>query len=259
MCNPRRVTITATRELDEAWQAQVTRTAQLSAEVVGEARVRQSLAATLGAPALAALERTLAEGDPEWQETEDGDYRHEVEGGYVVYDPDQRQLEIVATREDTVEASGSATELLEGRLRATLSVEGEGRYYDDEWNGHTRERAEKEAQRRAEAGVADAGRRQVEEAQRQAEDERASGVEAQAEDAAREQLDQAAEERRRELAAQARERLEDVGLRCRQAFHRLLGRAYRDALLAYARRQGAAIVTDADEDGVIELELQWSR
>ncbi len=259
MCNPRRVTITATRELDEAWQREVTRTAELSAAVVGEARVVQSLAATLGAPALAALERTLAEGDPEWQETEDGGYRHQVEGGYVVYDPDERQLEIVATREDTVEASGTATELLEGRLRATLAVEGEGRYYDDEWGGHTRERAAKEAERRAEAGVAEAGQRQVEDARRQAEEDRAADVEARAEDAAREELQRAAEERRRELAVQARERLEDVGLRCRQAFHRLLGRAYRDALLAYARRQGAEIVTDADEDGVIELELQWSR
>jgi hypothetical protein len=259
MCNPRRVTITATRELDEAWQREVTRTSQLSAQVVGEARVRQSLAATLGAPALTALERTLAEGDPEWQQTEDGGYRHEVEGGYVVYDPNERQLEIVATREDTVEASGAATELLEGRLQATVAVEGEGRYYDDEWGGHTQERAKQEAERRAAAGVDEAGRRQVEEAQRQAEDAHAEGVEAQAEDAAREELERTAEERRRELAVQATERLEDVGLRCRQAFHRLLGRAYRDALLAYARRQGASIVTDADEDGVIELELQWSR
>lgn len=259
MCNPRRVTITATRDLDEAWQQEVTRTLRLSAQVVGEARVHRSLASTLGRPALAALERTLAEGDPEWRETGDGGYRHDVEGGYVLYDPGDRVLEIVATRDDTVEVSGTATELLEGRVRATLSAAGEGRYYDDEWGGHTRERAEQQAGRRAETSLDDAGRRRVEEARRQAEAERAAEIEERAETAAREELETSAEERRRELAAQAAERLEEVGLRCRQAFHRLVGRAYREALLAYARRQGAEIVTDADDGGVIELELNWSR
>ena len=123
MCNPRRVTITATRELDEEWQREVTRTTQLSAEVVGEARVNQALAGSLGPAALGALERTLAEGDDEWREAEDGTYRHDVEGGYVVYDPGSQELTIVATREDTVEAAGTATELLEGHLQTTVEAQ----------------------------------------------------------------------------------------------------------------------------------------
>ena len=41
MCNPRRVTITATRELAEAWRQEVSRTVELTGRVAGEARVHQ--------------------------------------------------------------------------------------------------------------------------------------------------------------------------------------------------------------------------
>ncbi len=258
MCNPRRVTITATDELDEAWQREVTRTAQLSAQVVGEARVRQPLASTLSRQALAALELALAEDDG-WRELDDGGFRHDVEGGYVVYHADGRELEIVAVREDQIEASGAVTETLEGTLRATVEARGEGRYYDDQWGGHTRTHAEQQAQEDAQARLADARRSAVEEAEQHAEEAASDGVQARAEAAAEAELERTAETTRAELEAQARERLDAVGLRCRQAFHRVLARGYRDALLAYARSQGARITTNRDDDGVLDIELQWSR
>ena len=37
MCNPRRVKVTATREIQECWQREVERRVELSEEVVGEA------------------------------------------------------------------------------------------------------------------------------------------------------------------------------------------------------------------------------
>jgi hypothetical protein len=58
------------------------------------------------------------------------------------------------------------------------------------------------------------------------------------------------------LEARAAERLEAVGLRCRQAFHQVLARAYRDAILAYARRQGAEVVHDREDDGTLEIEFR---
>jgi hypothetical protein len=89
MCNPRRVSITATRELAEAWRREVSRTVQLRGRVVGEARVRQALGPTLGVPARRALDAALAGGVEGWREVEGG-YRHDVEGGYVVYRPDEQ-------------------------------------------------------------------------------------------------------------------------------------------------------------------------
>src|SRR5262249_57039713 len=56
MCNPRRVRITATRELAEAWQREVTRSVQLRGRVVGEARARQALGDALSTPVRVAFE-----------------------------------------------------------------------------------------------------------------------------------------------------------------------------------------------------------
>ncbi|MCP4656972.1 MAG: molecular chaperone DnaJ [bacterium] len=258
MCNPRRVTITATRELDEAWQREVTRTARLSAEVVGEARVRQPLGSTLSRQALAALEMALAE-DEAWHELDDGTFRHAVEGGYVVYHPDAQELEIVAVRAGRVEASGEATEVLEGRLQATVEVEGEGRYYDDGWGGRDETHARRDAEQQARVRLDGAGRDAVEEAAEQAEAGASDEVRARADEAAQAELERSAEAARAELEDEARGRLEAVGLRCRQAFHQVLARGYRDVLFAYARRQGAEIVTNHEDAGAVEIELQWSR
>ncbi len=258
MCNPRRITATATRELQEAWQREVTRTARVSAQVVGEARVRQPLGDSISREALAALELALAEDDA-WEELEDGGFRHRVEGGFVVYHPNEQELEIVAVREDRVEETGSATEDVDILLDRTLEAEGTGRYYDDRYGGHTPERAEEAANQQAEAELDRQQQRAVEEAGLEAEDAASGAVQARADEAARANLERTAAETRAQLEAQAREHLENVGLRCRQAFHRVLARGYRDALLAYARSQGAEVVTHRDDDGTLDLELRWSQ
>src|SRR5438105_3473827 len=115
MCNPRRVTTTLTRDLAEAWQREVSRTVELRTRVTGEARIRQPLETSIGAPALRALQLALAAGDSGWRPVDEG-YRFDVEGGYVVYLIDQRALEIVAVLEDEVEAQGKASEVLSGQV-----------------------------------------------------------------------------------------------------------------------------------------------
>jgi hypothetical protein len=258
MCNPRRVRITASRDLATAWEREVARTVRLTADVVGEARVVQRLGDSVGAPALAALERALAAGDPDWQPVEGG-YRHDVEGGYVVYRPEEQSLEIVAVRCDQVAAAGEASETVRGEVRETITTEAEGRYYDDGYGGFTEERAQQTASRTAQAQLDREARERVEEAQRQAEAGAEGEIAAQAAARAQEALAETARRRQEALATQAREHLETVGLRSRQAFHSLLGRSYREAILAYARRHGAQIVTDRQAGGIIEIELQLDR
>jgi hypothetical protein len=256
MCNPRRVTIQATRELDEAWQREVTRGARLSAQVAGEARLRQPLGDSISSQALAALETALAE-DGAWQRQDDGSFRHEVEGGYVVYHPEERDLEIVAIRTTEVEASAETTELLAGRVTRQLEAQGLGDYYDDEWGGNTRQRAEDKAQRQVRARLDDASQEALRQAAESAENAAAAAVQERADAAARAELEATAAVAQARLAEEARGRLQTVGLRCRQVFHQVLARAYRDALLAYARRQGAEITTNEDNAGILEIELRW--
>lgn len=258
MCNPRRVKVSATRELSESWNREVARTVELDQRVVGEAVVRQAIGASLAEPVLAALDDALRAGDPEWQPV-DGGFRHDVDGGYVVYSPEERALEIVARRESQVRASGDATLTLTGELHETLTAEGEGRYYDDGYGGRTEEHARREAQGDAERRIESEKRQRLDQAQRDAEAASASAVEAEAERNARQRLAREAQARRAELVAQATQQLESVGALCRQAFHRLLARGYRDAILAYARRTGAEGVQCSETDGVLQIEFHVRR
>ncbi|MGK7877961.1 MAG: molecular chaperone DnaJ [Xenococcaceae cyanobacterium] len=254
MCNPRRIRVTATRQLDRAWQREVSRTVQLHEQVIGEARVRQPLDSTLGVPALRALESALAADESGWTEVEEG-YRYEVEGGYVTYLIDDQVLEIVAVLEDEVHSSGKETRQLEGVVRTEISAEGEGKYYDDGWGGRTREVAEKEAQTAAQRELDEVAGSQIEQATREAEAQASEEIESAARAQAEDQLQQIAAERRAVLSEQARQHLDTVGLRCRQAFHRVLAQAYRDAILAYARRNGAENIQCSEEENIVEIEF----
>ena len=254
MCNPRRVTVTATRDIAEAWQREVSRTVQLTEQVTGEARLRQALSSRLGSPALRALEARLAAGTPGWEEAPEG-YRCNVEGGYVLYQLDEQALEIVATVADVVTAQGTARTVLEGEVRDTLSASAEGHYYEDGYaeqnEARARREAEQEIQKTLEAGV----RERLDRAQQQAEAAEAVRLQVEAQTAARQELANVTAERQTLLARQAEAHLETVGLRCRQAFNQLLALAYRDAILAYARRHGAEGISCRDEEGVLEIEF----
>lgn len=255
MCNPRRVEVTATRQIAEAWEREAVRAVELAGTVTGEARVRQALDASVGRPALFAMEAALEAGVPGW--VRDGEtWRHDVEGGRVVYHVDRRELEIVAVLTEELRAVGEARVTLSGVATGEVAAAGEGRYYDDEWGGHTRARAEGEAQNLAQAALDAEVRAAVEAAACAAEDAEAARLEAAAQAAARQSLDAEAEARRAVLARQAARTLAAVGVRGRAAFHALLALAYRDALVALARRRGASDIELTDDDGVLEITFE---
>lgn len=176
MCNPRRIRVTATRQLNQAWEREVSRTVELQQQVIGEARVRQPLDATLGTPALRALESALVADDSDWREVEEG-YRYDVEGGYVIYLVDEQALEIVAALPDEVQTSAQASRRLEGTVNTEISAEGEGRYYDDGWGGRTKKVAEREAQIAAQQQLDNMSRAQIERAENEAEARAARDIE----------------------------------------------------------------------------------
>lgn len=258
MCNPRRIKVSATREIYEAWQREITRTVELTQQVAGEARIRQPLGDTLGRPVLRTLETVLADPESGWVEVDEG-YRYEVEGGYVVYLTDEQALEMVAVLSDRIQATGEGTQQLRGVVQDELAAEGEGRYYDDGWGGRTREVGEREARAAAEQLLDETTQARILQAQEAAEAEAAQGVEAAARAQAEVQLQQRAAERRAALADEARQHLETVGLRGRQVFNRALGQAYRDAILAYARVNGADNIQCQQEGNVIEIEFNLQR
>jgi len=257
MCNPRRVTVSTCRQVREAWEREVERAAEVVDTVTAEARVVQPLDASISGPALMALNAALARGVPGWTETEDGAFRHDVPGGHVVYDPDGRTLEIVATLSETLRSRGRVRERLSGVLEDEIRAEGEAGYYDDGYGGRTHERAETEARATAERAVDRAVRESVDRDAAAAERERDAALRARAEAEARERWTADAAARREELTRQAAAELRSVGAMTRQAFHRLIALGYRDTLVALARRRGVADgdIHRRETDDVLEIEF----
>jgi hypothetical protein len=212
MCNPRRVEITATRDIAELWQREIRRVVELSGEVTGEARVQQRYEASLGRPVLLLLERALRAGLAGWNA--DGEcFRHEIEGGYVRYCPEHATLEIVAQASVVVSAQGEASETLEGRVEGSISASGTGNYYDDGYGGRTEEVARHEAEQRAHEHLDAAARERVAADADAAEATHDAAVSAQAQARAQAQFERQRDERRRELEARAADRLGLVGVR----------------------------------------------
>ncbi len=254
MCNPRRVEVTATRQVAEAWHHEVKRAATRSGLVTGEARICQPLDVSIGAPAIAAMERALEAGIPGWRLEGDA-YRHDVEGGYVLYSLSDRTLTIVATASDEVTVRGEVTERLEGRLEAELAARGQGVYYDDGYGGRTEDKARGEAARAAEAHIETQLRTRIEEERKAAEDAAAQGLEAGAKARAEAIFADRAAERRAALERAAAERMAAVGVQARLSFHRLLAIGYRDALLALARSRGAQSIACDESGDTLDIEF----
>jgi hypothetical protein len=248
------VEVTATRQVAAAWEHEVRRAVSRSGTVTGEARIQQPLDASVGAPALASLERALERGAPGWTRVDEG-YRRDVEGGYALYSPDDRTLQIVATASDVVHGQGEALARLAGSIQEDFTARGQGRYYDDGYRGRTVEVAREEARRAAEAGVDEQVRARVEGDKQAAEAAAAGAVEADAGRQAQVDWEARAADRRGRLEQEAAAHLAAVGVQARRAFHELLAVAYRDALLALARSRGAQGLQCTDRGDVIEIDF----
>jgi hypothetical protein len=129
------------RRLAEFWQREIRR--HVGAR--GEARLREPLDRSLSAPILDALTVVFAR-TPGWVGADEG-FRHEVDGGHLLYRTATRELEIVAV----------------AGAEAVAEAEGVGQYYDDGWAGMTEHDARREAARLAAAEALEAARRAAEE------------------------------------------------------------------------------------------------
>jgi hypothetical protein len=256
MCNPRRVHVTASQALAEAWEHEVRRVITRSGEVTAEARTREALDASIGAPTLVLLERVLDAADG-WQR--DGEtYTHPLDGGAIIYHADTRELEIVAFASEMVSVEGSSSELVRGDLTDTIEAEGTGVYYDDNYRGITEDDARAAAARDAQHRLS--ARRDEVLGQARAEAEGAVGatVEAAAGARADEEFVRRSAARAAQLRVAAADRVTSVGIQGRNLFHRALADAYRDAILAYARSRGAEGLTCTQQEGVVEIQFEMT-
>jgi len=254
MCNPRRIRVRATRELAEAWEQEVRRQVTRQGSAVGEVRVREPLESSVGGPTLTALTAVLSRTEG-WAQDADGRFHHQVSGGHISFDPDNRELEIVARESADVTATGEAAATVHTQLSERLEAEAEGRYYSDGYGGRTRVVAEREAHRDAERSLSAAAERRRAEALAATDREAGEALRQQAEHDADSALAAAMAARSEELRAQAAASLTAIGIEGRNLFHQALAQAYQDAILAYARARHADNIRCADSGGVLEIEF----
>ena len=255
MCNPRRVRVRATRELAEAWEQEVRRQVTRTGRAAGEARVRESLADSVGGPTLAALTDVLAQTDG-WTELDDGTFSHELDGGVITFDPFTCELEITATVSAEVSATGEASTTVNTEVADTVEAEGEGVYYDDRWGGYTEETAQRDAERNLSAAMDEAIRRRREQASQEADEAAGDTVERQAAARAEAAYAAAAAAREGELRRAAADRLMAVGVQGRALLNAALAEAYRDAILAFALSRRASNLHHSEQDGVLDIEFE---
>jgi hypothetical protein len=254
MCNPRRIHVTAARQLAESWNHEVRRVATRTGEAVGEARVVEPLDTSIGASTLAALARLL-ENEPGWER--DGDtFRHPLDGGYLAYHAETGELEMAARISETVEGTGEAAHTVGLRLDEHLEAGGDGVYYDDSWNNQDAEYGRRMAETAAERNLDTLAENRRHDQRTQAEAEHDRKVREQAGHDAAARLAARIGARGAELASTAAGELARIGIHGRQIFNGVLARAYRDAILAYARARGAERVQHSEDDGVIEIEFE---
>ncbi|MEU6232503.1 hypothetical protein [Kitasatospora sp. NPDC047058] len=261
MCNPRRIEVRATSTLSRSWEVALTRTASASIDVTGEARLNQPFGTQLGAPLRRAFEAALG-ADPRWTWSE-GAYRLELPHGQVAYHPETGEIEMTARWTELVEASGSATRTLSGRVVASTDATASGTFYTDGWAGqtenhvrshlHTRlqkesdRKAEKEADRQ-EAQARDQGRSRLAGQQQEIDDLAAAD--------ARRNLGAVAEQARPGLDRQAAEQLGEARDTYLRPVNLVLRTAYRDMFEAYARTHGAQNLSVNEDGDVLTIEFE---
>ena len=254
MCNPRRVRVRATHRLAEAWQDEVRRQVTVSGEARGRASMREQLDGSLGGPVLLALEQVLAES-PDWQRVEGG-FRRQLDGGYLYYHADTRELEIVAEVAEAIRAAGVAGRSVSGILDQEVEIEGVGTYYDDGWGGRTEETAQRDAETDLETARLRAALQAREAAREAAAREHEDELEMGAQADAMARLEALARERSMSLDRAAGAVLSSIGVQGRALFNQALASAYRDAILAYARSRRAEGVRMSDSGGVLDIEFE---
>ncbi|MEV5880082.1 hypothetical protein AB0L75_38925 [Streptomyces sp. NPDC052101] len=261
MCNPRRVRVRASSRLTRMWQEEVRRTGRASAEVAGEATLREEFGTLLGAPARRAFEAALG-ADTRWT-WHDDTYRLEIDGGTIVYHLDTGEIEMTARLSDIVTAEAEVTRTLQGTVEVNASAEHTAKYFDDGWAGLSKSVAERTARAQAQER---ADRDAAEQIARQEEQERLAGrrrldgqrdeIDAEAHAEAERRAAAAVERRRGELDRDAEARLTEARTGFLRPVHEVLAVAYRDAIVQYAREHGVQDIQVDETGGTLNIQFE---
>jgi hypothetical protein len=246
------------QEVREEWsrtvEEHVTEQTEIAAQETLETYI--DLTAELGDIALEEMRALLQDGYDEWQP--DGNtYTRALENGISLrYTPDSGHLQVVARLSETVEAAASGSSAASGLVEGQVAVEGQGRYYDDEWGGYTEQRARRAAEQDAQRQISRAREQLLAEQQQDSLDTARQQARARAQAEARARLEEETERRQAMLQEHLETLLRESEEMVQAAIGPLLGQTYRRALLRLAHENGGQVVQDSESEGSIDLVLR---
>ncbi len=256
MCNPRRLEVNLTQQIEEEWQATVEEDATARVDVQERLERRIPLADRLGPSARAGLSAALAEGFRGWRsvEGEEGRFTHELGPLQLNLDTGSGELVISAERQSVVSGTARAEAGYSAQIRETVEVRETGTAYQDGWDGRTVETVQQELDEKAEARMERERRRVIDEQSREAREaaERRAAAEAQAH--AEDDAEALGEEERKLL----RQELEALFQQSRSVLHEevaaLVGETLRRSVLHLVRVNGGELRQCEETDDAIVIE-----
>jgi hypothetical protein len=261
MCNPRKIIAKATRQITEAWRAEIQRTARLGGTVTGRAELVQPLGSMLAPTARRAFEQAVSE-DRRWV-LRDGAYHLDVLGGEALYRPETGELELSVELSAYVEVEGTARRVREGTIDEVIEATAEAGYYSDGWGGYTRERAQQQADRlvETEAGrlVGErraAAKRRAQQKTQAVMDEEGADAQAAASKDARALLIAEHEHRREQLDQDAQSLLDRIHEQSLRGVMETVALGFQNVLVAYARAHGVRQVDVTRIGDTVQVQFQ---
>ncbi len=256
MCNPRRLEVRLTQEIEEEWRATAQEEATARVEVSERLERVISLADRLGPSARLGLSAALAEGFRGWRAVDGEDGRFEIDVGrlHLSLDTESARLTVTLEREGSVMATASAEAEYSATVHGTVEARENGTAYEDGYGGRDVETVDRELREKAQAGIERERERVIDEQTREAREE----AERRAADEARQRAETEAAARGEKERTRLAEELEELLRESLPVLHEevaaLVGETLRRSVLHLVRVNGGELRRCEETDDAIVIE-----
>lgn len=256
MCNPRRLIVNLTQQIEEEWRATTAQTATARVDVHERLERVIPLASRLGPSSRVGLAAALAEGFRGWSrvEGEPGRFANQLGPLRLSFDTATAELVVSIERRSAVSGTASAEASYEATIRGTTEVEETGLAYEDGWRGRTVEKVQQEIEEKAQARMTSERQRLIEEQTREAREDAERRAATEAEQRAHEEAQALGEEERELLRQELDALFRESQPVLREEVAALVGETLRRSVLHLVRVNGGELRRCEETDDAIVIE-----
>ncbi len=256
MCNPRRLEVRLTQEIEEEWRATAQEEATARVEVSERLERVISLADRLGPSARLGLSAALAEGFRGWRAVDGEDGRFEIDVGrlHLSLNTGSAQLTVTLERESSVSATADAVIDYSAPVQGIVEVRETDIAYTDGWRGRDEETVQSQLEEKAQTELEREQQRLIEEQTREAREDAERRAAAEARRRAETEAAARGEEERTQLAEELEELLRESLPVLHEEVAALVGETLRRSVLHLVRVNGGELRRCEETEDAIVIE-----